>query len=77
MGDPSLELEVLRELDEAGATYFALTLHDPASRQCLVSTLGGNTDSGGGTLWMLNPVNVTRPSLCSIFAIRPAIGARE
>lgn len=40
MADPKwLQQEVCRELDEADATYFALTLHSTASRQCLVSTL--------------------------------------
>lgn len=58
MEEPSLELDVLRELDEAGATYFALIVHDSASRQSLVSTFGGNTDLVGGTLWMSNLVNV-------------------
>ena len=61
MGDPNLELETLRELDEAGATYFALTLHDPALRQCLVSTLCFSRDPH---------------SYCKVFAILPILGAR-
>jgi hypothetical protein len=37
MADPWLALEVLRELDEAKARYFALTLHSPQSQCYLVS----------------------------------------
>ena len=39
MADPWMALDVLRELDEANATYFALTLHDHYSRHYLVSSL--------------------------------------
>ena len=37
MADPWLAMEVLTELDEANARYFALTLHSPNSRNYLVS----------------------------------------
>lgn len=36
MADPWLVYEVLRELDEADASYFALTLQSPSSRYYLV-----------------------------------------
>lgn len=36
MADPWLALEVLRELDEVGARYFALTLLAPSSLHHLV-----------------------------------------
>ena len=37
MADPWYALEVLSELDEANARYFALTLHSPCSPYYLVS----------------------------------------
>ena len=39
MADPWLAHEVLRELDEAGAAYFALAMREPASSNNLVRTL--------------------------------------
>lgn len=39
MADPWLAHEVLRELDEAGAAYFALAMREPASSNNLVKTI--------------------------------------
>lgn len=39
MADPWLAHEVLRELDEAGAAYFALAMREPVSSNNLVRTL--------------------------------------
>lgn len=39
MADAMLALSVVREMDEVGARYFALTLLEPSSRQYLVSYL--------------------------------------
>ena len=40
MADHWMALEVLRELEEAGARYFAIALLSPASLQHLVSLCG-------------------------------------
>lgn len=37
MADSPLQLEVYNELDDANATYFALTLHSETPRHYLVS----------------------------------------
>lgn len=59
MADPWLALEVLHELDEANAHYFALTLLSSSSRNYLVS-LGCPSPRGR------DPPNFVFPNVTSV-----------
>ncbi len=66
MADDWLALEVLRELDEADAMYFALAIQSLASLEHLVS-LGGREVASLPTL-------VLAPTLCSCLTLVLGIG---
>ena len=73
---PWLALEVLRELHEANARYFALTLHSPRSRYCLVSLWCPSTwHREDANLVLPNNVRESRVlTNCRVCGLTPCVG---